>query len=120
MNLFCQSLPFLSCTAVTSHSACSVEFTSQTFKGDAAQFSWLFPVLERACQFSGQQKPHESLMTHIKQWDRHREHIVCTVNLVVAAFMDRLNCSQNHSYVERVKLSGLWGGDFILKVPQTA
>lgn len=118
LNLLCQSLPSLSCTAVTSHAACSVEFTSQTFKGEAAQFSCLFPVLEKACQFSVLQKPHESLMTHIKQLDRHREHVGCTANLVVATWMDRLQRSKNHTYVQLVKLSGLQEYDFILKIPK--
>lgn len=40
---FGQSQPSLACTAVTFHTACWFEFTSETFKGDAAQFPGTFP-----------------------------------------------------------------------------
>ena len=94
LNRFLSACP--SCAAVTSHAACWVEFTSQTFKGDAAQFPVFFifflPVWEKTCQFWALQEPHESLTTHIKQRDRHRGRVGCSINSPAAVRMDRLHC----------------------------
>lgn len=53
---------------------------------------FFFSVLEKTCQFWALQEPHESLTTHIKQRDRHRERVGCSINLPVAAWMGRLHC----------------------------
>lgn len=89
------------------------------FQRWCSPISWHSPVRETACQFSVLQKPHESLMTHIKQLDCHRGCVGCSINLLVAAWMDRLHCSKNPTYIVRsVKLSCLQGGDFMWKTPK--
>lgn len=82
--------------------------------------SWLSPVLQKACQLSVLQEPHESLTTHIKQSDSHREHVGCSVNLLVAAWMHRLHCfpsSHQQRACEAFRLAEEW---FHIKNPQIA
>ena len=79
---------------------------------------FLFSVREKTCQFWVLQEPHESLTTHIKQRDRHRERVGCSINSPVAAWMDRLHCFLKSHLCMCVKLSGLRGGYFIFKIPE--